>query len=683
MKKEQIKVEKDKKLFSIKYKLMIIFGLMATISTVILIFISVKIAEDIAIKKVEKQLVIAAQNTAKTLDTRINAAYRFLRGMAFMPLLKESTLTFEEKAEYLHKAAKKNPIIKRISVVNSKGVIYCHGFKPDYLAQSKWFKAAKEGRNYISEPFISTLDKKLSMVIAVPVKSSSGDFMGALVTTVDGLWLSGEIKDIVVGKTGAAYIIDQNETVIAHKAHQLVQTQSNAGKKVKNNPKLKSLVAFEKEALASSTSSIGFYEYEGKKKIASFAKIKNTDWTIIISAPEHEFLESINRLEVILMLVGIGMIGSALILIFMVARKMVEPVEKTSAFIKELGKGDLTAELDEKYININDEVGLIAVEVTNLQNKLIDIIGTIKMISTELATSSEETSATTQTFSENAQSQAAALEQINATLEEITAGMDSINDNTNSQIKSMLTVAEGIKFLKGVEKHIKNSVEYLANQSQEISSQTQESNSLLLTMQQRSGEIAKSSEQMLDIVKVINDVADQINLLSLNAAIESARAGEAGRGFAVVADEISKLADETQSNVKSIEASIMENNMKIKQGEEIVNQSIEKLHIVTEGVLGMAESVQGVDNEIDAQTQQSESLNSNIVEVKGKSESIQIGIQEMNIALGEITGSVGNVNQAVQSTAGGSEEVAGGAEQVAKLSQQLQEKVDFFQIPEN
>ncbi len=682
MKTKQAKEKKCKKIFSLKYKLMIVFGLLATVSTATLSFFAITIAKDVAIDKVKTHLINEAEDVAHIIDASIQADFRYLRTVG-RTLLQENaaSVSHTEQAIRLQQEAKAAGF-KNLFFIDTKGIVHIFNGQKIPVSDREYFKSCMKGKPFMTEPYKDRLTGEMCMSIASPFYDKEKNIAGVILSDYDGLYLNKYIKDIIIGKTGFCYILDKKGTAIAHQDVKFVKKQDNLIENSKQDKTLVPIANFIQNALATDKSKCAFYKVKGKTVIGSFAKIPSTGWTVFLRAPASEFLGSIDRLQIILISFGSFMLLLALLIIFLISKKMLQPVTIASAFINNISSGDLTSEIDDKYTDLNDEVGLIASEVKGLQKRLIDIIGTIKIISTELATSSEETSATTKTFSGNAQSQAAALEQINATLEEITAGMDSINDNANGQIKSMVIITEGINFLKRVEQKIKNSVAYLSNQSHEISSQTQEGNSLLLTMQQSSGEIAKSSEQMLNIVKVINDVADQINLLSLNAAIESARAGEAGRGFAVVADEISKLADETQSNVKSIETSILENNAKIKQGEGIVNQSIEKLQIITEGVLGMAESVQGVDNEIDAQTEQSDALNSNIVEVKEKSESIQTGIQEMNIALGEITGSVGSVNQKVQATAGGSEEVAGGAEQVAKMSQQLQEKVDFFKIPE-
>ncbi len=398
---------------------------------------------------------------------------------------------------------------------------------------------------------------------------------------------------------------------------------------------------------------------------------------------EKQFAAHIKK-NALLLFLGLTMVAMFIVIpiALIMGNSFSRPIIASSNFIKDVSAGDLTSNIADKFMGKNDEVGLMIKGIQEFKQKLIDIIREMRILACDLASSSEETAATSDNFSASSQTQASTIEEINATIEEISAGVDSIQDSTNDQIGSMENLTTGIKFLKEVEQSIKQNVQFLAGKSDDISSKASEGNSLLQTMQTRFNEISESSNQMLSIVKVITDVADKINLLSLNAAIESARAGEAGRGFAVVADEISKLADETQTNVKGIQGNIMANNEKIKQGETIVNDSMGKIKVVMEGVIGVADSVKSVEKEIDAQAERSENLNNDISDVKNKSEIIQSGVKEMNLAIEEIGISINGINETVQASATGASEIAGAADQVSKMSQRLQERLEFFKIPQ-
>ncbi len=375
-------------------------------------------------------------------------------------------------------------------------------------------------------------------------------------------------------------------------------------------------------------------------------------------------------------------VAVAIAVAILFGRSIANPIVEISAFIKKMSDGDLTARINRKHLNRKDEVGRMVADMRELRNALIDIMSSIRVISDELSASSEETASAADSFSENSQKQAAAVEEINATIEEVTAGVTTIHGSAKEQLGSTELLSKSVKTLKDIEKNIENTVQSISKLSDDISGRADEGNNSLKTMQKRFGEISQSSGRMLDVVNVITDIADQINLLSLNAAIESARAGEAGKGFAVVADEISKLADETATNVKTIQQNIVLNDEKIKQGEVIVNDSLEKLKAVIEGVRQIAESLRSVEDEVGTQADTSNVVNGETTQVKQKSEEIQAAIGEQNLAMEEITSTIGNINLSVQATAAGAEEIAGSSQEIARMSQNLQSKLSVFKIPE-
>jgi len=373
----------------------------------------------------------------------------------------------------------------------------------------------------------------------------------------------------------------------------------------------------------------------------------------------------------------------AVVVAILLGRSIANPIVEISAFIRKIANGDLTARINRKHAKMKNEIGRMVGDMRHLRNSLIGIISNIRGMSDELSASSEETASAAETFSSNSQKQAAAVEEINATIEEVTAGVNTVNANAREQLGSVDLLADSVKTLKEIEKNIEETVQSISDLSTDVSGRADEGNNSLLTMQKRFGEISQSSGNMLDVVNVITDIADQINLLSLNAAIESARAGEAGKGFAVVADEISKLAEETSINVKTIQQNIVLNDEKIKQGEIIVNDSLDKLKIVIEGVRTIAESIKSVEGEINTQADTSDVVNVESGQVKQKSEEIQAAINEQNIAMEEITSTISNINQTVQATAAGSEEIAGSSAEVSRLSQNLQSQISVFKLPDN
>ncbi len=387
-------------------------------------------------------------------------------------------------------------------------------------------------------------------------------------------------------------------------------------------------------------------------------------------------------------LIIIGVI-SLIALIFSVGISMyignsvAKPITYISKFIRRITTGDLTEQISEEYLNRKDEIGFMLKSMKEFEQKLSEVISEISFSAIQLSSLSEESSANAVSFSDIAQKEAASIEEINATIEEVSAGIQMINDNTTDQEKSVNLLAESVKKLQDIEVSLRENSGKIQEFSDTIHKRSDESNTSLRTMQEEFVEINKSSKQMLEVLTLINGIADQINLLSLNAAIESARAGESGKGFAVVADEISKLAEETSTNVYQIQENIVLTDSKIKRGNEIVHDSIEKLGKVISGIHDISSSINDISAIIEEQTGITNRVNEVTESVKSKAENITYAINEQERGVNEINDSITSINDEVQASANGAEEIAGSSEEVASMAQIMKEKISFFKLDED
>ena len=179
---------------------------------------------------------------------------------------------------------------------------------------------------------------------------------------------------------------------------------------------------------------------------------------------------------------------------------------------------------------------------------------------------------------------------------------------------------------------------------------------------------------------MINEISDRINLLSLNAAIESARAGEAGRGFAVVADEISKLADQTAGSIKDI-------NTLIKKNFEEINRSMDRLEAANSKISGIIAGVDSIDSIInnlvaatEKQVKANETVNITASEMMEMSEGIKNRTGQQKTAMDEVVSIISTISDLIQSSAAGAEQMAETGQQVALMADTLKVKVGFFKV---
>lgn len=232
---------------------------------------------------------------------------------------------------------------------------------------------------------------------------------------------------------------------------------------------------------------------------------------------------------------------------------------------------------------------------------LCAIFDSITLRASEVAGTSESISKSSKYFSENAQSQAATAEEVTANVEQVHASAECISRQTTDQTRMVSLLLETFAELGNAINMMRARMDDSIRCIDGISSMGQAGKSSLLSMNDTVLSIKKSSASMNNIITMISDIAEQINLLSLNASIEAARAGEFGRGFAVVADEISKLSEKTSASVHDISSFIGDNEIKLAEGIKSISTAAGIMQDIDAGVASASEKIGQTKEQMDIQ----------------------------------------------------------------------------------
>ena len=330
------------------------------------------------------------------------------------------------------------------------------------------------------------------------------------------------------------------------------------------------------------------------------------------------------RSATMLMVISLAAFGVSVVIGIHMARSLAGAINTLVRRVKEVADGDLTLAITATR---GDEIGMLARHFNGMVTSLKDILGQVQGVALQIATSGQEIQIVSEAQAASAQDQSSAVSETTTAAAELSKSSEQIGEN----IKTISQMAGHV--LSGMEK---------------IKAATDQTNHILTSLNEKSKQIGA-------ITELIDDVADQTNLLAVNASIEAARAGEQGRGFTVVADQIGKLADSTAKSTKNITSLV-----------EMIR------HEMSNAILAMEQSLSGVEEEILLAK-----------ESASKSKEIAMSANQQISGSRQIAEAMSDIDQTMKEIALGAQRSAASASQLTSLADELKASMGRFKVTQH
>jgi len=402
-----------------------------------------------------------------------------------------------------------------------------------------------------------------------------------------------------------------------------------------------------------------------------------TTWSFMVGSTEDYILKDVNALKNFVILLASIALVTAVIIIYLVLGNTTAPIVRVADTLKDIseGEGDLTRTIavsskDEvgdlaKYFNKTlEKIKALVVLIKKQANVLADIGNSLSSNMTETAAAINEITSNIQSIKGRVINQSASVTETNATMEQVIANINKLNDHVENQSSNVSQASSAIEEMVANISSVTNTLINNAANVKTLKEASEVGKTGLQEVATDIQEISRESEGLLEINTVMENIASQTNLLSMNAAIEAAHAGEAGKGFAVVADEIRKLAESSSEQSKTIGTVLKKIAESIKKITTSTDNVLNKFEAIDTGVRTVSDQEENIRNAMEEQGEGSKQVLQSVGVLNELTQQVKSGSEEMLSGSQEVIHESQNLERVTQEITGGMNEMASGADQV-------------------
>lgn len=464
-----------------------------------------------------------------------------------------------------------------------------------------------------------------------------------------------------------AFLVDtQNGTILAHRDPSLISTTLDTS----NKDKYLAAVAKKLEKRDYANCAL-----EGN--LTGFESITGTDWVLVSFVPHEIIYSDVNSLRTKMIVIAVISLFILVLLIERIIHMVVKPIRSLTKTITTMADGDFTVDVKVKG---RDEIGRMGRSVEEFLVSIRGMLHEIQNISEKVSSQSETTNNLSVDMNDIAKIQAESMGDLNTTVDQLSESITEIADNATSLA---LVVSDTKTTSIQVEKHMEQTVstsEKGKNDMHHVSLAMDSISDSIRKLDTAIDKVGKASEEITNIVAVIGNIAEETNLLSLNASIEAARAGEAGKGFAVVASEIGKLAQTSTESVETIVQLIGEVTRLVQETVAQAAESMENIGESSEMIHKALQTFDEIFNDIHTTEDLIGQMMVKVSEVDEVATSMAAISQEQAASTEEINATSENMVIQANTIAESSNTVMGDAMELSESAESLKERIGRFKI---
>ena len=524
------------------------------------------------------------------------------------------------------------------------------------ITSREWFPCIEMGRAILTEPYIDSASGDLILSAVCPVvDSNSGDALGAVGMDISMNHVMEIMEEYKIGKNGYVMLLSESGTFVYHPNEEMLQ--KNLSELNISDNVAEAVTAGEKQFIR--------YKVDGKTKYGATVKAGDTDYTVLSTMPLFEYYQMLVAMVAVLLIIFVA--GTLLIVrnIKKSAANLTKPIKELNHTAQQLAAGDLDVELK---ITAEDEIGELGQSIGETVSRLKEYIVYIDETADVLGQLSQG-----KLSIDLKQDYVGEFQKLKVALVEISRSMNEVMEGINESAKQVAVgaselasasqvLAEGagsqaasVEELAATSNSVLEQVHLSRTTAEESAEETghvavmmQESYDKMKNMMDAVNKIRETSQQVVGIIQTIEEIADQTNLLSLNASIEAARAGEAGKGFAVVADEIGKLALESSKAATMTKDLIGVSMDEIGKGNHIAADVMDSLEKSVDAVSRVKGMIQKTAENAVTQADNMDQINIGIEEIAHKVQDNSAAAEETSATSQELASQATVLNEMVQ-----------------------------------